>query len=55
MGFVFTDIQGNLSLEITNDWHENLMDVIVSLDAAAGVDEDDMQIDERHSGEHVDD
>lgn len=55
MGFVFTDIQSNLSLEITHDWHGNLMDVIATLDAAAGVDESDMQIDECSSGEHDDD
>ena len=48
MGFVFTDEQGNMTLNITDDWYEDLSDVFDTLDTEDCVKEEDMQIDNRY-------
>lgn len=48
IGFVFTDEQGNITLQITDDWHEDLSDVLDTLDPRDCVKEEDMQIDNRY-------
>ncbi len=48
MGFVFTDEQGNTTLHITDDWYENLGDVLDTLDPEDSVKEEDMQVDNRY-------
>lgn len=48
MGFIFTDEQGNQTLNITDDWYENLNDVYETLDSEDAVSENDMQIDNRY-------
>jgi hypothetical protein len=48
MGFVFTDEQGNATLNITDDWYEYLNDVYDTLDPEDSVNERDMQIDNRY-------
>lgn len=47
MGFVFIDEQGNATLNITNDWYEDLNEVYDTLDSEDAVKEVDMQIDNR--------
>ena len=48
MGFVFTDEQGNTTLHITDNWYENLGDVLDTLDPEDSVKEEDMQVDNRY-------
>lgn len=48
MGFVFTDEQGNSTLSITEEWHEEFSVVSDTLRPADSIDEDDMQIDNRY-------
>lgn len=48
MGFVFADEQGNTTLSITDDWYEDFNDVYEMIDTEDGVNEEDMQIDNRH-------
>jgi len=48
MGFVFTDEQGNMTLNITDDWYGDLSDVFDTLDPEDCVKEKDMQIDNRY-------
>lgn len=48
MGFVFTDEQGNMTLNITDDWYEDLSDVFDTLDPEDCAKEEDMQIDNRY-------
>lgn len=48
MGFVFTDEQGNTTLHITDDWYEDLGDVLDTLNPEDSVKEEDMQVDNRY-------
>lgn len=48
MGFVFTDLYGNTTLTITDDWYEDLNDVCETLALEDSINEDDMQIDNRY-------
>lgn len=48
MGFVFTDEQGNTTLNITDDWYEEFSDVLDTLDPEDSVKEEDMQVDNRY-------
>lgn len=48
MGFVFSDEQGNTTLNITEDWYEDFSDVYDTLDPDDSVREKDMQIDTRY-------
>jgi hypothetical protein len=48
MGFVFTDVQGNMALSITDEWYEDLEHVLDTLEAKDAVKEEDMQIDNRY-------
>jgi photosystem II stability/assembly factor-like uncharacterized protein len=48
MGFVFTDEQGNTTLNITDDWYENFSDVLDTLAPQDSVKEEDMQVDNRY-------
>jgi len=48
MGLVFIDEGGNSTLKITDEWHDNLIDVYNTLDAGDSVNEGDMQIDNRY-------
>src|SRR3972149_1089845 len=48
MGFIFTGEQGNMTLNITDDWYEDLSDVFDTLDTEDCVKEEDMQIDNRY-------
>lgn len=48
MGFVFTDEQGTITLNITDDWYEDLSDVFDTLDPTDCIKEEDMQIDNRY-------
>lgn len=48
MGFVFTDDQGNTTLHITDDWYEDLRDVLDTLAPEDSVREEDMQVDNRY-------
>jgi NAD+--asparagine ADP-ribosyltransferase len=48
MGFVFNDNQGNVSLNIPDDWYENFNDVYETLTAEDCVKEKDMQVDNRY-------
>jgi len=55
MGFVFTDEQGKTTLSITDEWYEDLKDVVETLDPAECVKEEDMQIDYRYFVANEDD
>jgi hypothetical protein len=48
MGFLFTNEQGNTTLNITEDWYENLNDVLDTLNPEDSVKEEDMQVDNRY-------
>ncbi len=48
MGFVFAGQAGEETLNITEDWYENLEDVYVTLTVEDSIDEDEMQIDNRY-------
>lgn len=48
MGFVFTDEQGNATLNITEEWYEDFEEVYATLDAEDCVKEEDMQLDNRY-------
>lgn len=48
MGFVFAGEGGEGTLNITEDWYENLEDVYVTLTVEDSIDEDEMQIDNRY-------
>jgi hypothetical protein len=48
MGFVFTDKQGNVTLNMTDDWYEDFTDVFDTLDTVDCVKEEDMQVDNRY-------
>lgn len=48
MGFVFTDEQGNIRLNITDEWYENLGDIFDMLEPADSVRIEDMQLDNRY-------
>ncbi len=55
MGFVFTDEQGNMTLSITEDWYEDLQDVLDTLDPEDSVEEEEMQVDNRYFVANEDD
>lgn len=55
MGFVFTDEQGNTTLNITDDWCEDLSEVYDTLDPEDSVNAQDMQIDNRYFVANEDD
>lgn len=48
MGFIFTDNDGNLILNTTQEWFENLNDVVQTIDIVDAVNENEMQIDSRN-------
>ncbi|MEW6356354.1 MAG: hypothetical protein AB1696_08520 [Planctomycetota bacterium] len=48
MGFVFTDEKGNATLNITDEWSEELNDVYETLVPEDSVNQEDMQIDNRY-------
>jgi len=48
MGFVFTDAQGNATLNITEEWYQDFEDVYVTLDSEDCIQEQDMQLDNRY-------
>ncbi len=48
MGFVLTDESGNPTLSITDEWHEDLSDVLETLDPNDRIHVDDMQTDNRY-------
>ncbi len=48
MGFVFAGQAGEETINITEDWYENLEDVYVTLTVEDSIDEDEMQIDNRY-------
>lgn len=48
MGFVFNDEQGNTTLNITDEWYEDLNDVYDMLDPEDSINLEDMQIDNRY-------
>lgn len=47
MGFIFTDNAGNLILNTTQDWFEDLNEVIQTLDPNDAINENEMQVDFR--------
>ncbi len=49
MGFVFTNQQGQITLNITDDWYDDFADVYDTLDPADSVNEEHMQIDNRYT------
>jgi hypothetical protein len=48
MGFVFSGEQGNSTLSITEEWYEDFNQVYETLDPEDGINEDDMQVDNRY-------
>lgn len=48
MGFIFTDEQGNATLNITEEWYEDFEEVYATLDQEDCVQEQDMQLDNRY-------
>jgi len=48
MGFIFTDDNGNLILTTTQEWFEDLNEVIQTINIDDAVNENDMQIDNRN-------
>lgn len=48
MGFIFTDEQGNITLNITDEWYENLGDIFDMLEPTDSVRIEDMQLDNRY-------
>lgn len=52
MGFVFTDDKGKTTLNISDEWYEDLNDVYDTLDPDDSVKEEDMQVDIRHMVEN---
>lgn len=51
MGFVFTDEKGVPTLNITEEWSENLDDIYETLNPDDSVKEEDMQVDNRYMAE----
>jgi hypothetical protein len=49
MGFVFTNDAGKLTLNITDEWYDDLNEVYDTLDTEDSINEDDMQIDNRYA------
>ena len=48
MGFVFTQANGSLKLDLTDEWYEDFKEVQETLDAEDAVNEKEMQIDHRN-------
>ncbi|CAN5702433.1 hypothetical protein BH20ACI4_BH20ACI4_10680 [soil metagenome] len=48
MGFVFTQNDGSQILNITDEWYDNFNEVCETLSFADAINEDEMQIDNRH-------
>lgn len=49
MGFIFTQENGNLKLDLTDEWYENFMDAYDTLHPDDAINETDMQIDNRNA------
>ena len=47
MGFVFLQPDGSLDLSVTEEWYEELHDVLATLDMTDCINEVDMQVDNR--------
>ena len=48
MGFVFTQANGTVALDLTDEWHENFIDAYETLHQDDAINEVDMQIDNRN-------
>lgn len=48
MGFIFTQSDGSLRLDTTDEWYETIEEVIETLNVEDAVNEEDMQIDNRN-------
>jgi hypothetical protein len=48
MGFVFTQIDGSLKLDLTDEWYDNFDEVCETLAVTDSIDESEMQIDNRN-------
>jgi hypothetical protein len=48
MGFVFTQSDGSLKLDLTDEWYDNFDDVCETLSSDDAIDENEMQIDNRN-------
>lgn len=48
MGFVFTQPDGSLELDLTDEWYDNFNDVCETLAPADAIEENEMQIDNRN-------
>ena len=48
MGFVFSQADGSLELDLSNDWNESFDTVFETLNVAEAINEVDMQIDNRN-------
>jgi hypothetical protein len=48
MGFIFTNKDGSLQLNVTEEWHENLENAYQTLHQSHAINEDEMQIDIRN-------
>ncbi len=48
MGFIFTNTDGSLSLDLTDEWYETFEEAAKTLNAEDAVAEEDMQVDSRN-------
>jgi len=48
MGFVFPQIDGTLKVDLTDEWYENFNEICKTLNPDDAINENDMQIDNRH-------
>lgn len=48
MGFIFTQDDGSLKLEVTDEWSDNLTEIFETINIADAVDEEHMQVDNRN-------